>query len=104
MKVTILATAGILMTAAPGAQSSTGIDIKRWCESDLAVALSYIDGIMDAYATVGPPIDYCPPRGVTYGEVRDVVCRWVDNYPQERHKAGALLVPVALSKAWPCKD
>lgn len=104
MKVIILASVGILTTATPDAQSSTGMDIKRWCESDPAVALAYIDGIMDAYATVGPPIDYCPPRGVTYGEVRNIVCSWVNNYPEERHKADALLVSVALSRAWPCKD
>lgn len=104
MKVAALASLGILMTTASDAQASNGIEIERWCENDSAVALAYIDGVTDAYATVGPPIDYCPPKGATYGEVRDVVCKWVKNHPEERQKAGALLVPVALSKAWPCKN
>nr|WP_234837446.1 Rap1a/Tai family immunity protein [Sinorhizobium meliloti] len=41
-------------------------------------------------------------QGATYGDVRDAVCKWVSNYPEERHRAGALLVPVALREAWPC--
>ncbi|WP_274857295.1 Rap1a/Tai family immunity protein [Sinorhizobium meliloti] len=51
--------------------------------NDPAVALAYIEGIIDAYATVGPPIDYCLPKGATYGDVRDAVCKWVSNYPEE---------------------
>ncbi|AGA11066.1 hypothetical protein HR059_24410 (plasmid) [Sinorhizobium meliloti WSM1022] len=102
MKIAALASAGILMAAVSDAQASNGIDIERWCENDPAVALAYIEGIIDAYATVGPPIDYCLPKGATYGDVRDAVCKWVSNYPEERHRAGALLVPVALREAWPC--
>ncbi len=76
MKVANLAM--VLMTAASDAQASNGNEINRWCENDPAIALAYVDGIMDAYATVGPPIDYCPARDVTYGQVRDVVCKWVN--------------------------
>jgi hypothetical protein len=94
----------VLMTAASDAHASNGNDINQWCENDPAIALAYIDGIMDAYATVGPPIDYCPARDVTYGQVRDVVCKWVNNNPEERHRSGALLVPRALSTVWACED
>ncbi|MFQ6241774.1 Rap1a/Tai family immunity protein [Sinorhizobium meliloti] len=102
MKVANLAM--VLMTAASDAQASNGNEINRWCENDPAIALAYVDGIMDAYATVGPPIDYCPARDVTYRQVRDVVCKWVNSNAEERHRSGALLVPLALSKVWPCED
>ena len=96
MKIAALASAGILMAAASDAQASNGIDIERWCENDPAVALAYIEGVIDAYATVGPPIDYCLSEGATYGNVRDVVCRWVSNY--QRRDTGQAL----CSCLWRC--
>jgi hypothetical protein len=64
-------------------------------QSDLkwGYCMGYIVGVAAASAYV------CPPAEVTKGQMRDVVIRYLQNYPESRHQPAATLAATALSTA-----
>ena len=44
----------------------------------------------------------CRPEGVTSGQLRDVVVKYVEDHPEKRHEPVWLLAIVAMRSAWPC--
>jgi Rap1a immunity proteins len=46
----------------------------------------------------------CEPPGVTAGQVKDVVVRYLEKHPESRHAVGASLVLAALYEAFPCSN
>ena len=44
----------------------------------------------------------CNPKNVTPGQARDIVVRWLEENPKERHYSANSLVAIALSEAFPC--
>jgi len=61
-------------------------------------ALGYVMGVYDVYVDV----TICSPRGVTSGQVRDMVQNYLTNIPAQRHKTAESLINQALKQAWPC--
>ncbi|ARM86469.1 hypothetical protein RHEC894_CH00108 [Rhizobium sp. CIAT894] len=45
----------------------------------------------------------CVPDRVTSGQMVDVVCKWLDDHPADRHKYGPSLIASAFENAWPCE-
>ena len=68
----------------------------------------YVAGVMDrdsGYDALGGPsagLSYCVPSEVTLRQATDVLIRYLDERPAERHKAAAYLVRAALIAAFPC--
>ncbi|MCA1381269.1 hypothetical protein I6F34_10505 [Bradyrhizobium sp. BRP05] len=46
---------------------------------------------------------FCLPETATLKQVKDVVCKWLNQNPAQRHLSGAPLVQTALAEAFPCK-
>jgi hypothetical protein len=46
---------------------------------------------------------FCMAEAVTLGQMRDVVCKYLTDFPQRRHLAGSALVQTALGDAFPCR-
>lgn len=46
---------------------------------------------------------FCIPDGVQLVQMRDVVCKYLTEFPQRRHLAGSALVQTALGDAFPCR-
>ncbi len=44
----------------------------------------------------------CRPKGVTAAQLRDVVVKYIDDHPEERHTVMMVLAVVAMRAAWPC--
>jgi hypothetical protein len=65
---------------------------------DRASMTGYISGVVDSHAGS----KFCPPSGVTVGQMRDMVKRQLEANPQSRHHLGAAHVAIALQDAWPC--
>jgi hypothetical protein len=61
----------------------------------------YIQGVLDRGGVLGPP-DVCMPDGVTAGQAKDVVSRFLQTHPEVRHAHRLGLVMRALREAWPC--
>lgn len=47
--------------------------------------------------------DVCIADGVTQGQLKDVVKKYLDENPESLHEAAYVLVYSALRKVWPCK-
>lgn len=46
--------------------------------------------------------DYCIPRGVSHNQLRDVAVLFLRSHPELRHERASVLIPRALSQAFPC--
>ena len=71
------------------------------------VCYGYILGIDEATAWIaesGSIIHACPPQDVSMKQLRDVVVRWLEVYPERRPYSAASLVTAALAEAFPCKN
>jgi hypothetical protein len=67
----------------------------------------YVTGAVDhghaiaASNKFAPP--YClPEKGLKSGQVGDMVCKYLSEHPQNRHRSAGILVEQALRTAWPC--
>lgn len=63
-------------------------------------ALGYVMGVYDTGVTLA----FCPPteRGITAGQVNDIVRLYLERNPAQRNKTGDRVVLDALIKTWPC--
>lgn len=46
---------------------------------------------------------YCVPDGVRLSQFHDIVCKYLEEFPQHRHYAASSLVDSALTRAFPCR-
>ncbi len=86
--------------------ADTGNDFYLECSKPTkrSYCLAYIRGAADA-------IDlndierriFCPPVGVTVGQMLDVSLAYIQRNPEERHYRTIILVSFALMNAFPCK-
>ena len=61
--------------------------------------MGYIMGVIDSLIV----FDYfCLPERATQGQLRDVVVKYLDEHPAERHQRGDGLVLTAIKMAFPC--
>jgi hypothetical protein len=87
----------------------TGNDLLINCESELQVdtahCLEYIKGIYDAHATfvawgyMEPR--FCVPKGVTVGQLRKIVVKYLNDNPQILHQSGSGRVSNSFFDAFP---
>lgn len=63
-------------------------------------AMGYIVGATDVLEDYK---DVCIAEGVTQGQLKDVVKKYLDENPESLHKTAYVLVYLALRKVWPCK-
>ena len=69
-------------------------------------AIAYVAGVADAdeltvtTRRIAPP--FCIPKGVTGSQATDVVKKYLEVHPEQRHYPAAGLVVVAFAEAFPC--
>jgi len=70
--------------------------------------LGYIIGVSDTIAFLQSAdllrTPYCLERHITQGQVEDVVTKYLQDHPADRHLAAASLVFHALTDALPCDN
>jgi hypothetical protein len=47
-------------------------------------------------------LPYCPPKGLTLGQMRDIVMKYLRDNPSTRHQRAEVLVNNAIIAAYPC--
>jgi hypothetical protein len=105
MKIKIALTT-LLFCAGAQAQNhfKTGNDLLQSMASEEVVermnALGYLAGTFDVVAGT----EFCPPKNINLGQVRDIVRKHLELRPDARHLVGSAHVTVALSQAWPCPE
>lgn len=84
-----------------------GKELHELCRSQPDIALGYVMGAFD-YSTHlrrwNGNLDeqLCAPQSLSTGNIRDVVCRYTELNPDERHGDGSELIEAAMKKDFPC--
>jgi len=105
----------LLTTSAANAQNFyTGNRIHKLCQSanpfEQGGATGYSIGAFDTvmftlrtFPGSAKNLNVCPGKRLTVGQVKDVVCQYLEKNPQVRDDDAPGLVWVAMAEAWPCK-
>jgi Rap1a immunity proteins len=118
----LLVLAAALTPGAASAQTWSGNDLYRFCAGastyhDAGVCLGYVVGVTDASSQALIPYtrltiseigtrggaEWCLPKGVETGQMVDVVTKYLESHPADRHIEADYLVAHALAEAWPCE-
>ena len=113
-RLVALATAVALACLPASAQEAralySGNDLWSRCsgKGDLNIGLcgGFVVGITDAMMGSGGGISgrrACIPLSVLVEQITDVVKRYLEQHPEQRHYSAASLVAQALSETFPCK-
>ena len=72
---------------------------------DAQYCLGFVSAVSDTaevYESVTKRKFYCPPDGLTAGQLRDLSLQYLSNHPEQRHLAAASLVAYSFTYAFPC--
>ena len=83
------------------------LEVCRGGNTEQGFCWGYFTGVSDGIAILQTseglswqPI--CKPRKVTTVQLRDVVIKYIDDHPEERHNPIIVLTILAMRSAWPC--
>lgn len=65
---------------------------------DRMVGMGYVQGVMDAHTRAL----YCPPNGITAGQVTDMAKKHLEENPAIRHFAADGILAQLFKPIWPC--
>jgi Rap1a immunity proteins len=70
-----------------------------------AYCLGYVTGVSDALTgdIVVTDNRYCPPRGLTVAQIKDVAVKFLRENPGTRNATASSVVAHALQSAFPCR-
>lgn len=100
---------GLLLLSAPSTAQNKPVDSGNEFYSECSLAakrpycLAYIRGAADAIDLndIQRKI-FCPPEGVTIGQMLDVSLAYIERHPEKRHYRTIVLVSFGLMDAFPC--
>ncbi|MBD9511930.1 hypothetical protein IB265_34845 [Ensifer sp. ENS10] len=97
-------TMAILMSASVHTQALAlnGQDLSDMCRSDRFASMMYVKGAADGMFAMGAEFISCIPNEASTQQMGDVVCKWLRDNPQHRHKKSISVVGLAFKQAWPC--
>ncbi|MBD9528399.1 Rap1a/Tai family immunity protein [Paracoccus sp. PAR01] len=87
----------------------SGNELHEQCQDHTSPAATiYVMGVWDAYSALeeleGFETGICPPKGVSMGQMEDIVCTWLLQHPEDRHHAASSLALNALHQSFPCAN
>jgi hypothetical protein len=65
------------------------------------MCIGYVTATVDTLSFI-PGMGFCLPLASTKGQIRDVVLKYLQDHPADRHSVAASLVTVALWESFPC--
>jgi hypothetical protein len=84
----------------------SGNDMYELCQEKSLIADAYAAGVKDGSMVTdyirGNQSPICLDKGVTVGQVSDVMCQYLEKYPEKRHLAASDLALNSFAEAWPC--
>lgn len=94
----------MLLSCLPArAEFMSGLDLLVNCKSTSTIdridCLGYITGVADVFVQ----IEWCPPQGITRGQIRDQVVSDMQNLPKLGTSSADTAVLASLSVRWPCQ-
>jgi hypothetical protein len=83
-----------------------GNKLHEWCQSENPIScLAYVLGVSDVLTGghFDPKYKLCDGPNATIRQYRDIVIKYLDDHPEERHVSAWSLVSLALHDAFQCK-
>lgn len=103
--IAALVFAALFATLDVRAEFYSGNDLHEYCTStnnlQQGLCRGFVVGVFDTRVR----LDFCSPEGatpITVGQVEDIVKRYLNSFPELRHKLAYSLVTAALIAAFPC--
>lgn len=72
---------------------------ERIREGKISQVMFYVAGVHDA----NDKVLFCSPSDVTLGQALDVVRRYLESRPEQRHLSADFLASQAMRAVWPCR-
>ena len=102
--LTIVAALMLWAGVAEGGENwMSGNELLDYCEAkngDRMLCLGFVVGVDQGAVTQGGHL--CVSSKATYGQMADIVSKYLQEHPERRHTDAARLVITALQKAFPC--
>lgn len=101
-----------VLASAATVQFFTGNDLYQFCKSnssaDRAFCYGFVSGVADTERAIDsyrkPPVQHiCIDDTVVVDQVRGVVIRYMEQFPEKRNYSAASIASDALERAFPCK-
>lgn len=106
MKVDLMRALIAALLFCPNVANATfndGNELLEACQQSASFSNGFASGVIDTLLISSPRINLiCPPIGVTVGQAKDVMCKFLESNPAIRHQAGASLAWQAFYEVWPC--
>ena len=107
MRLTILATLVAIIPMQAGAGYFSGNELHALCASKAPEAVplvaGYVAGVTDSLMSSHEMSPFvCVPPAASMGQVKDVVCSYLDKHPESRHGEASLETLSALVGVWSC--
>ncbi len=80
-----------------------GNELKKYCSSnsyERGICLGFTSAVANIVANAGWRA--CIPDGVTRGQLRDIMVKFLDDHPEALHLEAASLAARAYEEAFPC--
>lgn len=100
----ILAAVVAFTTISAQAEFFDGNELYRMMISNNLTEKSMAAGYVAGAADAGMGVAHCAPNNVSLRQMRDVVQRELEQFPNNRHYSADSIVQVAANKAWPCEN
>lgn len=79
----------------------TGNKLTEICKTEsgyqYGVCLGFINGVAALQKQA------CIPEGVKFGQLKDVVLKYISENPEHRHKPATAIITSALAQVWVCR-
>ena len=94
----------VLLTASAAANATwfTGNDLHKHLNGG-DFQKGFVLGMIVGVASTWTGDLFCIPKGVTPGQMEDVVRQFMNSKPQDRHESAELIIGAALVSVYPCE-
>jgi hypothetical protein len=107
----LILTMTLVLCALPALAQSKLSDIKKASEFSAACQPSasdmqktYLSGFVMGVADASVGKHICPKEPVSTQQLVDAFCGYLKQHPKNLNRPGGLLLGLALSEAWPCRQ
>jgi hypothetical protein len=114
MTVALILGLAVLCPARPArAQFVATRELEHECLSkkkeDIAACVNYVAGVVDYHVMLqslgtAPTIDFCLPASITKEQAAMIVMAYLSTRPQHDAFIASAAIPLALNKAFPCRQ
>lgn len=86
------------------AEFVTGNDLLEDLQSTETIKRVFVMGYIAGVADANHSVNYCPPQGISLGQLRDMTEQYLIANASIRNLSGDMLIGDMLKRRWPCNN